>query len=40
VTRTRPGIPVVPSPASPAGFAMIGGLGIAMVWALRRLYRA
>jgi hypothetical protein len=39
VTRTRPGIPVVPSPMSPAGAAMITGLGVAMVWALRRLYR-
>jgi hypothetical protein len=39
VTRTRPGIPVVPSPLSPAGAAMITGLGVAMVWALRRLYR-
>ena len=39
VTRTRAGIPVVPSPTSPAGMAMIAGLGMAMVWALRRLYR-
>lgn len=39
VTRTRPGIPVVPSPLSPAGAAMISGLAVAMVWALRRLYR-
>jgi hypothetical protein len=36
-TNTRPPIPVVPSPASPAGMLMIGGLGIGLLWALRRL---
>ncbi|MGH3580080.1 MAG: hypothetical protein ACRERC_22100 [Candidatus Binatia bacterium] len=36
-TPTRPPIPVVPSPTSPAGLAMIGGLGIGLLWALRRL---
>lgn len=39
ITRTRPGIPVVPSPASPGGMAMIAGLGVALLWALRRLYQ-
>jgi hypothetical protein len=38
-TPTRPPIPVVPSPTSPAGLVMIGGLGIGLLWALRRLAR-
>jgi hypothetical protein len=38
-TPTRPPIPVVPSPTSPAGLAMIGGLSIGLLWALRRLAR-
>ncbi len=38
VTATRPGaIPVVPSPTSPAGLVMVSGLGVALLWALRRL---
>lgn len=36
-TATRPPIPVVPSPTSPAGLVMITGLGIGLLWALRRL---
>lgn len=39
VTRTRPPIPVVSSPASPAGLLLIGGLSIGLLWALRRLGR-
>ena len=39
-TATRPPIPVVPSPTSPAGLVMITGLGIGLLWALRRLARA
>jgi hypothetical protein len=39
-TPTRPPIPVVPSPTSPAGLAMIAGLGIGLLWALRRLARS
>jgi hypothetical protein len=39
-TPTRPPIPVVPSPTSPAGLVMIGGLGVGLLWALRRLARA
>jgi hypothetical protein len=27
----------VPSPTSPAGLVMVSGLGVALVWALRRL---
>ena len=38
-TNTRAGIPVVPSPTSPAGLLMVIGLGVSMVWALRRLQR-
>jgi hypothetical protein len=39
-TRTRPGaIPVVPSPMSPAGLALTGGLAAGLLWALRRLAR-
>jgi hypothetical protein len=38
-TPTRPPIPVVPSPASPAGVVMIIGLGGGLLWALRRLAR-
>jgi len=36
-TRTRPPIPVVSSPASPAGLMMIGGLVLGLLWALRRI---
>ncbi len=36
-TTTRPPIPVVPSPASPAGVLMIIGLGGGLLWALRRV---
>ncbi len=36
-TNTRPAIPVVPSPASPAGAGMVIALGAGLVWALRRL---
>jgi hypothetical protein len=39
-TTPRPPIPVVPSPLSPAGMAMIGGLGVALLWGLRRMMRA
>jgi len=35
-TATRAAIPVVPSPASPAGILMVIGLGAGLVWALRR----
>jgi hypothetical protein len=28
---------VIPSPTSPAGVVMVIGLGVALVWALRRL---
>jgi hypothetical protein len=38
-TPTRPPIPVVSSPTSPAGLAMIAGLSIGLLWALRRLVR-
>jgi hypothetical protein len=38
-TNTRAGIPVVPSPTSPAGLLMVIGLGVSLVWALRRLQR-
>ncbi len=38
-TRTRPPIPIVSSPASPAGLILIGGLAIGLLWALRRLGR-
>ncbi|HSP99468.1 MAG TPA: hypothetical protein VL049_19780 [Candidatus Dormibacteraeota bacterium] len=32
---TRPPIPVIPSPASPAGLMMVGGLAVVLLWALR-----
>jgi hypothetical protein len=38
-TNTRPPIPVVPSPTSPAGLVMIIGLGGGLLWALRRMVR-
>jgi hypothetical protein len=38
-TPTRPPIPVVPSPTSPAGIVMIIGLGGGLLWALRRIAR-
>lgn len=36
-TNTRPAIPVVPSPASPAGLLMIIALGGGLLWALVRV---
>lgn len=39
-TATRPAIPVAPSPTSPAGLALVAGLGTALLWALRRLRRS
>jgi len=39
-TTPPPPIPVVPSPTSPAGLAMIGGLGIGIAWMLRRMLQA
>lgn len=39
-TRTPPPIPVVPSPTSPAGLLLIGGLGLSIAWMLRRAARA
>ena len=39
-TQTRPPIPVVPSPASPAGVLMIVALGGGLVWALRRVSKS
>ncbi len=38
-TSTRAAIPVVPSPISPAGAALILGLGAGLFWALRRMAR-
>lgn len=38
-TNTRAAIPVVPSPATPAGLGMIFALGAGLVWALRRVAR-
>lgn len=38
-TSTRPAIPVVPSPMSPGGAAMIIALGGGLFWALRRMAR-
>ena len=38
-TATRPPIPVVPSPTSPAGIVMVIGLGGGLLWALRRIAR-
>ncbi len=35
-TRTRPPIPVIASPSTPAGILMIAALSIALFWALRR----
>lgn len=35
-TNTRPPIPVIPTPGSPSGMLLIGGLGLAMLWALSR----
>jgi MYXO-CTERM domain-containing protein len=32
-----PPIPVVPTPMSPAGMLMIGALGLALLFALRRI---
>lgn len=36
---TPPPIPVIPSPTSPAGLAMIGGFAAALVWMMRRVVR-
>lgn len=38
-TPTRPPVPVIPSPASPAGAVMILSLGVGLLWALRRFGR-
>lgn len=38
-TPTSPPVPVVPSPTSPAGILMIGGLALGMLWMLRRAAR-
>jgi MYXO-CTERM domain-containing protein len=38
--QERPAIPVVPSPTSPSGIAMIALLSVAIGWALRRRVRA
>jgi cell division septation protein DedD len=38
-TPTPPPIPVVPSPTSPAGVVLIGSLGVAIAWMLRRSIR-
>ena len=35
-TNTRPPIPVIPTPGSPSGMLLIGGLALAMLWALSR----
>jgi hypothetical protein len=37
VTPTRPPIPVVSSPTSPSGLILIFGLGIGILWGLRRV---
>lgn len=39
-TNTRPAIPVVPSPASPAGLLMIVALGAGLLWALVRVSKS
>jgi len=36
-TSTVPPIPAVPSPFSPGGILMVGALGLALLWALRRI---
>ncbi len=38
-TRTRPPIPVVASPATPAGLLMIAALALGLFWSLRRTTR-
>jgi uncharacterized repeat protein (TIGR01451 family) len=38
-TPTSPPIPVVPTPGSPAGLLLIGGLGLSIAWMLRRAER-
>ncbi len=38
-TKTPPPVPVVPSPTSPAGLILIGGLGLSIAWMLGRLAR-
>ncbi|HVO24963.1 MAG TPA: hypothetical protein VMW56_15180 [Candidatus Margulisiibacteriota bacterium] len=38
-TRTPPPIPVIPSPTSPAGLLLVGGLGLSIAWMLRRVAR-
>jgi len=39
VTPTRPPIPVVSSPTSPSGLILIFGLGLGLLWGLRRVRR-
>jgi hypothetical protein len=39
-TLTPPPIPLVPSPTSPAGLLLVGGLGLSIAWMLRRAARA
>ncbi len=38
-TKTPPPVPVVPTPTSPAGLLLIGGLGLSIAWMLGRLAR-
>lgn len=38
-SNTRPPVPVIPTPTSPSGMLLIGGLGLAMLWALSRARR-
>ncbi len=38
-TPTPPPIPVIPSPTSPAGVVLVGSLGVAIAWMLRRSIR-
>ncbi|HVO24964.1 MAG TPA: hypothetical protein VMW56_15185 [Candidatus Margulisiibacteriota bacterium] len=35
-TPSPPPIPVIPSPTSPSGVLLVGGLGVAITWMLRR----
>ena len=39
VRQGPPPIPVVPTPGSPAGLLLIGGLGLSIAWMLRRAER-
>jgi hypothetical protein len=38
-TSTRPPVPVVPSPTSPAGLLLVTGLGVSIAWMLSRMAR-